>query len=100
MTRQFLATQEELVQREAGLTHQIDQNEVEIKSLEAQKTEIQQKKKEIEEEKDLAILDLRKHIDKLSGDFQIMLKDTLEKMKHRIDKANKQWEDENEAKML
>ena len=29
-----------------------------------------------------------------------MLKDTLEKMKFRIDKANKQWEDENEAKML
>jgi hypothetical protein len=29
-----------------------------------------------------------------------MLKETLEKMKGRIESANKQWQEENEAKML
>ena len=29
-----------------------------------------------------------------------MLKDTLEKMKTRIESANKQWQEENEAKMM
>jgi hypothetical protein len=36
----------------------------------------------------------------MSSDFAEMLKDTLHKMQERIEIANKQWEDENDVKML
>lgn len=36
----------------------------------------------------------------MSSDFAEMLRDTLEKMKERIESANKQWEEENDANML
>ena len=36
----------------------------------------------------------------MSNNFQVMLKETLDKMKQRIENANKQWQEENEAKML
>ena len=35
----------------------------------------------------------------MSSEFSSMLKDTLDKMKLRIEAANKQWEDENEKKV-
>ena len=36
----------------------------------------------------------------MSQGFQKMLAETLEKMKGKIETANKQWQEENEAKML
>ena len=36
----------------------------------------------------------------MSSDFAEMLKDTLTKMQERIEFANKQWEDENDANIL
>ena len=36
----------------------------------------------------------------MSSDFAEMLKDTLNKMKERIEFANKQWEADNDANML
>ena len=36
----------------------------------------------------------------MSSDFAEMLRETLTKMQERIDMANKQWEDENDANML
>ena len=36
----------------------------------------------------------------MSSEFNEMLKDTLAKMQERIEFANKQWEDENDASML
>ena len=51
---------------------------------------------QIEQEKDAKIGELRKHIEDLSQDFSTMLKDTLEKMKQKIEAANEKWETENE----
>jgi hypothetical protein len=36
----------------------------------------------------------------MSSDFAEMLRDTLAKMQERIEFANKQWEEENDATML
>ena len=36
----------------------------------------------------------------MSNDFGEMLKDTLNKMKDRIESANRQWEEENDVNML
>ena len=36
----------------------------------------------------------------MSSDFADMLKDTLTKMQERIEFANKQWEEDNDANML
>ena len=36
----------------------------------------------------------------MSQEFATMLKSTLEKMQQRINEANKQWEEENDANML
>lgn len=36
----------------------------------------------------------------MSNEFAEMLKDTLHKMQEKIDMANKQWEEENDANML
>ena len=36
----------------------------------------------------------------MSSDFAEMLRETLNKMKERIETANKQWEEENDASML
>ena len=44
--------------------------------------------------------ELKKRIDEMSSDFADMLKDTLTKMQERIEFANKQWEDDNDANML
>lgn len=50
--------------------------------------------------KDEEIRELKKRIDEMSSDFAEMLKDTLTKMQERIEFANKQWEDDNDANML
>ncbi len=36
----------------------------------------------------------------MSQEFATMLKSTLDKMQQRIQEANKQWEEENDANML
>ena len=44
------------------------------------------------------IKDLEGHIDKMTQNFSKMLSETLEKMKNRIQAANEQFKQENEAK--
>ena len=51
------------------------------------------------EEKETEIKNLEKSIEQMSSEFSTMLKSTLEKMKERIEAANKAWEDENEKKI-
>ena len=36
----------------------------------------------------------------MSHEFATMLKDTLEKMKNKIESANQKWEEENDGAML
>ena len=36
----------------------------------------------------------------MSQSFAAMLKETLDKMKKKIEEANKKWEDENEGQMI
>jgi len=43
---------------------------------------------------------MKKDIDSLSQQFLEMLKETLTKMKSRIEAANKQWESDNDEKLL
>ena len=63
MTRQYKATMEELMEKEAQLTMKIDQNEDELKTLNAEKESIQAKKKKEEEEKDETINALKRNIE-------------------------------------
>lgn len=78
----------------------INQNDEDIKKLTSEKEAIQAQKRGEEAEKDDTIYGLKKHIENMSNQFQNMLKETLEKMQKRIESANKQWQEENEAKML
>ena len=48
-------------------------------------------------EKEQLITTLKNNIDSMSSQFAEMLKETLNKMKNRIETANKQWEEENET---
>jgi hypothetical protein len=61
---------------------------------------LNQDKEEMIQTKDDEIRELKKRIDEMSSDFAEMLKDTLTKMQERIEFANKQWEDDNDANML
>ena len=72
-------------------------------TIEEKKVTIDDLKKDKEKkltEKDTLITKLRDNIDAMSTNFAEMLKDTLAKMKQRIDSANKQWEDENETNIM
>mmetsp|Transcript_31037 Transcript_31037/g.35447 ORF Transcript_31037/g.35447 Transcript_31037/m.35447 type:complete len:94 (-) Transcript_31037:31-312(-) len=72
-------------------------------TIEERKVTIDQLRKEKEKklsEKDTLITQLRDNIDAMSNNFADMLKDTLTKMKTRIENANKQWEDENETNIM
>ena len=60
-------------------------------------------KKEIEDinqKKKNEIANLKKNIEEMSHQFATMLKDTLEKMKNKIDSANSKWEEENDGQMM
>ena len=57
-------------------------------------------KQEIERQKDDEIKELKHRIDEMSSDFADMLRDTLNKMKDRIDIANRQWDEENDGNTL
>ena len=63
MTRQYKATQEELMEQEGHLTMKIDQNDEEIKNLTAEKETIAADKKKKEEEKEEQIRNLKNHIE-------------------------------------
>ena len=76
------------------------QNEEEIDSLQKQKQEIEAQTKEALEAKEKEINDLKKNIDHLQSEFAKMLGDTLTKIKNKIEEANKNWEEENDSKML
>ena len=43
---------------------------------------------------------LKKNIEEMSAEFASMLKDTLEKMKTKIENANEKWDNENNDTML
>ena len=51
-------------------------------------------------EKEALITTLKNNIDSMSSQFAEMLKETLGKMKTRIENANKQWEEENETNII
>lgn len=63
-------------------------------------SKLQGEKENMVREKDDEIRELKKRIDEMSSDFAEMLKDTLTKMQERIEFANKQWEDDNDANLL
>ena len=54
----------------------------------------------MEGKKNEEINGLKENIDTLSQNFAQMLKDTLDKMKSRIEWANAEWEKENDSKLL
>ena len=100
MTRQYKATSDELMHQTNELDAKSMANDNEIKELTAQRDQIKADHKQIEENKDGQIQDLKKQIDKLQVEFGKMLNDTLQKIKNKIEVANKQWEDENDTKMM
>ena len=57
-------------------------------------------KANMEAKKNEEITALKDNIDQLSQNFATMLKETLEKMKQRIEWANDEWEKENDSKLL
>lgn len=100
MTRQHKATSEELQEQFAALVTIGNQNEEELEELIRQKQQIIEDNEVIQEEKDKEIKSYRLHIDSLQTEFASMLGDTLGKIKQKIEEANKQWKEENDAKML
>ena len=76
------------------------ENDEELDRLRKQKEELENDFKETQAEKATEIKNLEKSIESMSSEFSTMLKSTLEKMKERIEAANKAWEDENEKKIL
>ena len=76
------------------------ENDEELDRLRKQKEELENDFKETQAEKATEIKNLEKSIEMMSSEFSTMLKSTLEKMKERIEAANKAWEDENEKKIL
>lgn len=69
-------------------------------TIEERKVRIDQLKQEKEKklsEKDALITKFKNNIDTMSSQFADMLKETLNKMKTRIEVASKQWDEENET---
>ena len=81
------------------LANLIKSNAEEIATLSEKKDALINEKTQIYQEKQSKIQEKNKSIESMSSQFSGMLKDTLEKMRNRIDAANKAWEDENERKM-
>mmetsp|Transcript_23941 Transcript_23941/g.26574 ORF Transcript_23941/g.26574 Transcript_23941/m.26574 type:complete len:94 (+) Transcript_23941:289-570(+) len=72
-------------------------------TIEEKKTTISTLEKDKEaklSEKEGLITTLKNNIDSMSSQFAEMLKETLTKMKTRIENANKQWEEENETNII
>lgn len=100
MTRQYKSRFEELSDKEKVLKQEIEGNDDQIDELKEQYGKLEQEKMTIEKDKQEEISKLKKQIDDMSQVFAAMLKSTLEKMQARINEANKQWEEENDANLL
>ena len=100
MTRQYKSTDEELREHQARLEQRIDINKDEIEQLERKKQDIIAEKQRVQQKKEDEIKELNRYIDQMHQNFSQMLKTTLNKMKDRIDKANKQWENENDTNLI
>ena len=100
MIRQHKSTHEELTERLSILSSTIDENRTKIEGLKNKKKDLLDEYKKIEEEKNTDIKELTQQIDQMTSNFSKMLTQTLTKMKERIEKANKQWEEENDNKTL
>ena len=59
---------------------------------------LKKEKDRIEEDKRSELAKVTHDIEKLSTNFSQMLKETLDKMKNRINDANNSWEDAHEQK--
>ncbi len=91
---------EELTEKINKLEREVVDNDEAISDLKEQYEKLNNEKLEIEKQKNEEIKELKKRIDDMSSDFAEMLRDTLHKMQERIEIANKQWEEENDANML
>lgn len=100
MTRQYKSMFEELTENVNKLSREVVDNDHTIKDLKEQYEALTNEKNEIERQKNEEIKELKKRIDDMSSDFAEMLRDTLHKMQDRIEIANKQWEEDNDPKML
>ena len=76
------------------------ENEDEKKRLLESKKALEDDIKEIAASKQSEIAKLRKSIEEMSLEFAGMLKETLKKMKDKIEAANDKWENENDGQML
>ena len=92
--------QEELMNKMNNLDGMVNDNIETIKNLKEEYDKLNAEKQEIERIKNEEIKELKKRIEDMSVEFAEMLRDTLHKMQERIEFANKQWEEENEANML
>ena len=92
--------QEELTDKINKLERDVTDNDESILTLKEHYEKMNAEKQDIEKQKNEEIKELKKRIDDMSSDFAEMLRDTLHKMQDRIDIANKQWEEENDANML
>lgn len=89
MTRQYKSMFEELTEKINKLENDVVTNDEIIDDLKIQLDKSKQDKMEKEKVKNEKISKLMQEIDKLSGDFADMLKETLGKMQDKIDVANK-----------
>lgn len=92
--------QEELSEKINKLSREVTLNDELILDFKEKHEKLLNEKGEIERAKNEEIKELKKRIDDMSSDFAEMLRDTLHKMQDRIEIANRQWEDENDANML
>ena len=61
---------------------------------------IKEKKEEEQKAKEEELNQLTTYINTMNQNFSQMLKQTLSKMKDRINEANRTWEQENDQKMM
>lgn len=100
MTDQYKRMEKDLQEKINKLRTKVDGQEDNVSTLKQDLHKLNNDKEEMITQKDDEIKELKKRIDEMSSDFAEMLKDTLTKMQERIEFANKQWEDDNDANML
>jgi len=100
MTRQYKAMEQEKDEKIKELQEKISANQLKMLQRDSQHAEIIKEKEAIYREKDDEVRQLKKNIEDMSQRFAIMLKDTLDQMKDKIELVNKSWKDEMEAPML
>ena len=57
-------------------------------------------KEKIQHQKEEEIKELTNYIEAMNNNFSQMLEKTLKKMKDKIARANKEWEEEQDQKMI